>query len=219
MQLTTLSKTPNPADVIVQASRNDYDSEWVGTKNIDQLIEESGSDTKREFIHRIMDRGHFGVLEHPSITLSFEGVSRVCMAQATRHRHQSFDVQSLRYVDLTDDSKHLDELFYFPDELSNDPIFKHSIRRSWENYRELVKAGASKEQARRILPLSTKVNMVMSGNMRSMLHFLDLRLSADVQPETIDYAELVAEELASWCPIVFDYYDNEMNPRKNRLAP
>ena len=223
MQVTTLEATPNPEDVIVQAARNDYETEYVGDMDIDELIDRSGSDTKEEFIHRILERGHFGVTEHPYLTLSFEGVSRVCMAQATRHRHQSFDVQSLRYVDLTDDSKDFDELFYIPSEIThNERIeagYRQQLKSSLREYRGLIEFGIPKDEARYVLPLATRVNMVMSGNLRSMLHFLDLRLSADVQNETIEYAELVAQELEEWCPIVTDYYMENMNPRENRLAP
>jgi len=45
-----------------------------------------------------MQPGHYGPFEHPSATFAAEGMSRACMAQLTRHRHVSFDVQSMRYV-------------------------------------------------------------------------------------------------------------------------
>ena len=41
---------------------------------------------------------HESVLEHASFTFAMEGVSRVLLAQITRHRLASFSVQSQRYV-------------------------------------------------------------------------------------------------------------------------
>ena len=42
--------------------------------------------------------GHESVAEHASFTFAIEGVSRVLLAQITRHRLASFSVQSQRYV-------------------------------------------------------------------------------------------------------------------------
>ena len=47
--------------------------------------------------------GHTSVLEHAVFTFSVEGLSRAALAQLTRHRLASFDVQSQRYVRLDGD--------------------------------------------------------------------------------------------------------------------
>jgi len=57
---------------------------------------------KRAFIEKQLSRGHFGPFEHVSISFSIKGVSRSLMAQLTRHRHMTFDIQSQRYVDFSD---------------------------------------------------------------------------------------------------------------------
>lgn len=44
--------------------------------------------------------GHDSLLEHITLSFSVEKISRVCLAQLTRHRHVSFSVQSQRYVPL-----------------------------------------------------------------------------------------------------------------------
>jgi len=56
----------------------------------------------RAFIEEQLTRGHYGPLEHPQITFSVKGVSRVTMAQITRHRHLTFDIQSMRYADFSE---------------------------------------------------------------------------------------------------------------------
>jgi len=56
----------------------------------------------RAFIEEQLTRGHYGPLEHPQITFSVKGVSRVTMAQITRHRNLTFDIQSMRYADFSE---------------------------------------------------------------------------------------------------------------------
>ena len=53
---------------------------------------------QQAFVERLLNMGHESVLEHASFTFGVEGVSRVLLAQLTRHRLASFSVQSQRYV-------------------------------------------------------------------------------------------------------------------------
>ena len=46
--------------------------------------------------------GHDSVLEHVTFTFRIEGLSRAALAQLTRHRLASFDVESQRHVKLED---------------------------------------------------------------------------------------------------------------------
>jgi len=56
----------------------------------------------RSFVREQLSRGHYGPWEHPQVTFSVSGVSRVTMAQITRHRLMSFDVQSMRYANFSE---------------------------------------------------------------------------------------------------------------------
>ena len=42
--------------------------------------------------------GHESLMEHASFTFLVEGISRVTLAQLTRHRHASYSVESQRYA-------------------------------------------------------------------------------------------------------------------------
>ena len=66
--------------------------------NIDNLTEKISSTDQTAFVEKLLDMGHESVLEHASFTFGIEGVSRVLLAQLTRHRIASFSVQSQRYV-------------------------------------------------------------------------------------------------------------------------
>jgi thymidylate synthase (FAD) len=60
-------------------------------------------------------------------------------------------------------------------------------------YVELLNAGVAREQARMILPLTTKTKIFMTGSIRSWIHFLQLRDDEHAQKEI----QLVAKEAKS----------------------
>lgn len=51
-----------------------------------------------------MAAGHESVIEHATFTFLVEGVSRLLLAQLTRHRLASFSVQSQRYAGIADNT-------------------------------------------------------------------------------------------------------------------
>jgi len=53
-------------------------------------------------LRRLFRRNHWGPFEHPHVTVGFKNISVQSERQLTRHRHATFDVQSLRYVDVSD---------------------------------------------------------------------------------------------------------------------
>jgi thymidylate synthase (FAD) len=165
------------------------------------------------------------------------------MAQITRHRHVSFDVQSMRYVAF-DDVDPADvregELVVTPPS-ATDPdwvgrnqktgdvdeetvqrrteVFNDTIEHAVESYQELLDLGMPPEDARFVLPIGTKVNIVMSMNARMLMHVADMRAAADAQWEIRNMTEDMLNLAADWCPITFAHYDEHMKNRKNRLAP
>jgi thymidylate synthase (FAD) len=247
MEVTLLEATTDPERLLCRAARNDYMGEFVGELPFDEVMADLDGDTvadrQETLIHHLLDHGHFGPFEHPQATFAVKGVSRACMAQLTRHRHVSFDVQSMRYVAF-DDVDPADvregELVVIPpsatdpdwvgrnqrtgqvDEESaaeREAIFKDAIESAVTSYQELLELGMPPEDARFVLPIGTKVNIVMSMNVRMLMHVADMRAAADAQWEIRELTESVLDLAAEWCPITFAYYEAEMKNRKNRLAP
>lgn len=226
-----LMETVNYSDEDEEAVR-DYISEH-GADWIDEHMAgpvETAAKT-RSFIHKQLSRGHYGPWEHPSITFTVKGVSRVTMAQITRHRHMSFDVQSQRYVDFSDTEAIVPKSLLDPDhftretgeiDLDEDQLshwrnaYKAMTSEQLDYYEDMVEAGIPKEDARFILPLGTPVNMTFSGNARTMLHVLDMRRKANAQWEVRELSDKLVEELKDWMPYTFTYYD-ENGP--NKLSP
>jgi thymidylate synthase (FAD) len=247
MEVTLLEATEDPEELICKAARNDYSGEFVGGQSLAATMEtvdgETMTEKKETLIGHLLDHGHFGPFEHPQITFAVEGVSRSCMAQITRHRHVSFDVQSMRYVafDDVDPAAVRDgEMVVIPPS-ATDPdwvgrnqqsgavdeetvaeraeVFKDTIEDAVESYQRLLDLGMAPEDARFVLPIGTKVNMVMSMNARMLMHVADMRAAADAQWEIRGLTEELLDIAADWCPITFDHYEREMKNRKNRLAP
>jgi thymidylate synthase (FAD) len=97
--------------------------------------------------------------------------------------------------------------------------YEEAIRTSFTQYQELLKMGVAPENARMVLPIGTKVNMVFSVNARMLMHVGDMRASGEAQWEIRKMTEEVLDKAEEWCPHTFRYYNEEMKNRKNRLAP
>jgi thymidylate synthase (FAD) len=247
MDVTLLEATEDPEDLVCKAARNDYSDEFVGGQSLEETMADIDGDTidekKATLIGHLLSHGHFGPFEHAQATFAVEGVSRSCMAQITRHRHVSFDVQSMRYVSFDEvdpEAVREGELVVTPPS-ATDPdwigrnqkksdiseaefekrteIFKDTIEQAVESYQELLELGMPPEDARFVLPIGTKVNIVMSMNARMLMHVADMRAAADAQWEIRGMTEEMLDLAADWCPKTFEYYEREMKGRKNRLAP
>jgi len=247
MEVRLLEATENPEEVICTAARNDYMSDFVGDQSFEEImasIEGEDMEARKEtLIGHLLNHGHFGPFEHPQATFAVKGISRSCMAQITRHRHASFDVQSMRYVafdDVDPEDVAAGEMVVTPpsaidpdwvgrnqkgdapDEETveeREAIFRESVKRSVEDYQELLDLGMPPEDARFVLPIGTEVNMVFSVNARMLMHIGDMRAAADSQWEIRDMTERILDLAKEWCPVTFEYYEENMKNRKNRLAP
>lgn len=71
---------------------------------------------------------------------------------------------------------------------------------SLKKYQEALDKGIAKEQARFLLPLSTKTTIYMTGNLRSWLHYIALRGDKATQKEHRQIALSIQEILKEICP-------------------
>ena len=247
MDVRLLEATDDPERVICTAARSDYSSGFVGDQSFAETMStiegETIEEKKRTLVGHLLDHGHFGPFEHPQATFGVKGISRSCMAQLTRHRHVSFDVQSMRYVafDEVDPADVREGAMVVTPPSATDPdwvgrnqrggavddevvekrerVFRESVTESVESYQELLETGMAPEDARFVLPIGTEVNMVFSMNARMLMHVADMRAAADSQWEIRELTEAVLDRAADWCPLTFAHYDEHMKGRKNRLAP
>jgi len=98
VQLRDDLSTDNPDDAVIIAARGDYRTESMIGVSADEALSGIEKD-KKEFIESLFRRGHLGTAEHCQAFFAIEGMSISCERQLTRHRHMSFDIQSLRYTE------------------------------------------------------------------------------------------------------------------------
>ena len=162
------------------------------TDNAAQLCGEAAaictnSDKPESALLHARDSGHTSVLEHAVFTFRVEGLSRAALAQLTRHRLASFDVQSQRYVKLSGD-----DFLVIPESIQNSPFSQEAqnlMRDTMHLYRRMVDAGLPKEDARYITPQAVTTALIMTMNARELLHFFSLRTCNRAQWEIRELAD------------------------------
>jgi thymidylate synthase (FAD) len=138
-----------------------------------------------------------------------KGVSQVPMTQITRHRHMSFEIQSMRYVDFSEAEPVTPSGFEekYIGGVRADAVLRDRFERQMNLYKLAVESGLPKEDARYFLPLATPVNMTFSANARSLMHLIDLRLNGKAQWEIRELAEKILNEASEWAPLTFEAYE------------
>jgi thymidylate synthase (FAD) len=96
-RLEVLSCTTRPNLLAYLALHQCY-AEQATADDLPRLSTLSDEELGRRVVEKCVKFGHFSVLEHPVISFNVIGFPHSVMAQATRHRHISFSVQSQRYT-------------------------------------------------------------------------------------------------------------------------
>lgn len=164
-----LYHTKDPERAVATAARLCYSA--VGAAD---LIEKMTDEQVAKILKIILAGGHSSTLEHASYTFAIEGVSRALTHQLVRHRMASYNQQSQRYVAVKDGLS-----FVKPqtvkDNAEANQIFDEAIKSCEETYEKLVAAGVPKEDARFILPNAAETKIVVTMNIRELLHFFSVR--------------------------------------------
>lgn len=72
---------------------------------------------------------------------------------------------------------------------------------TWDEYQNQLRAGVAREVARDVLPVSIYTQFYMTLNLRSALHFLDLRQHSSAQYEIREVADRLEEIVADKFPV------------------
>ena len=151
-------------------------------------------------LHHSVESGHTSILEHASFTFRIEDISRVTLAQLTRHRIASFSVQSQRYVKMVDPD------IIIPDSVKDSKYADEAaelIERSVELYNKLTGAEVPCEDARYLLPMGSPTTLIMTMNVRELLHFFSLRCCNRAQWEIRDLADAMLSICLEQWPDIF----------------
>ena len=189
------------------------------TKPIDENLQAMSPEELTAFIARVSNPGnqlnnetapkllgycikhqHWSVFEHVSLTVEIT-TSRAIAAQILRHRSFVFQEFSQRYAEAMDNEKYparrqdnknrqnsIDDM-----SPEDNEWFDNAQELVWENnftlYQEALERKIAKEQARFLLPLSTRTTLYMTGNLRSWVTYCKLRCEKATQLEHREIAK------------------------------
>ena len=194
--------------------------------------EAKNEEAEKQFVQNLIARGHEAMLEHAGMTVRFT-VDRGVSHELVRHRLASFAQESTRYCNYSQE-KFGEEITviepcFFKDIPEN---AKEDIRESlfvgysdekaakkWQyaewlrvcraaeiGYFRLLKAGATPEEDRSVLPNSLKTEVIMTANLREWRHFFRLRAAGETgkpHPQMLEVAVPLLKECREWLPEVF----------------
>jgi len=175
MRVERIVITPDSGRVIEQAGRTCYRS-----------ASKTGPDSKKDFIHKIIENGHHSVLEHAYATFRITEVSRSFTHQLVRHRLCAFSQRSQRYVD--------EKSFAFvePKSIRERPeahdLFGEFMAEAEDAHCRLQKLGINNEDARFVLPNAVQSEIVISANFRQLRHIFCVRCDRHAQWEIREVA-------------------------------
>jgi thymidylate synthase (FAD) len=156
----------------------------------------------QRLISNVIESGHGSTIEHIVFTFGISGVSRTLSHQLVRHRAGvAFDQQSQRYVNFKAAATML------PGTIADaDPELRAAYETQVDGalglYATLVEAGIPGEDARFAFPNATRTNLVMTTNLRALIHMSGLRLCTMAQWEIRRLFQLIRHEIFTVSPFL-----------------
>lgn len=168
-----------------------------------------------KLIKYCIEHQHWSVFEHSSMTVEIE-TSTAIATQILRHRSMKFQQFSQRY------SEAIELMGFEPIEWRKqaeknrqsssglvDPALIQDFNDAWfailediQNlYEQAISLGVAKECARFVLPQCTGTKMYMTGDIRSFIHYINLRTKPDTQKEHRLVAEAIKKIFISELPV------------------
>jgi len=187
-----------------------------------------------KLVKYLIKHKHTSTLEHCSVTFKFT-VPLYIRSQHHRHRTWSYNEISRRYTDKdyqfyipkefrtqhksNRQASNAEELIN-PDILSSgayglipgnypkaSELYQQHCERSLGLYKDLIKAGVCREQARGILPQTTYTEYYGTVNLNNLLKFIGLRIHDGAQWEIVQVAKACLEIARDIYPISVSAYE------------
>lgn len=160
-----------------------------------------------EFVKMVLKRGHESVIEHEKATVRIicdRGVTH----EIVRHRIASYSQESTRFCNYTK-NKFGNEItvikpLFFIEGTNAFDWWKRAMENSEKAYLDLIRLGATPQEARTVLPNSLKTEIVCTFNLREWRHFFKLRTSEAAHPQMREIAVPMLKEFKEKIPVIFD---------------
>jgi len=173
-------------------------------------------DSHLTFCRKILDNGHFPILEFGGdIVVRFTS-NRGFMAEITRHRLCSFAVESTRYCDFSKNkfdkqisviglaAEDLLPKKSFDEQLEAMNIYFAAQEEAERAYLKLKALGVPAEMARGVLPINLKVEMNVKANLTEWRHIFKLRANRKAHLQMRTLMNDLLKDLKVKLPLIFD---------------
>ena len=187
-----------------------------------------GSSAKK-LVGFLVKQGHEAMLEHSQLSVLFT-CDRAIANELVRHRIASFAQESTRYCNYAGE-KFGGELsfikpYWIPQvygDVSSDDIqawneWYDACAETEKQYLNMLHDGMRPEQARCVLPLCLKTEIVVTANYREWRNIFKLRAPVAAHPQMRELMCPLLLELQKKIPVVFDdiwtYWPNDDQTRK-----
>tara|TARA_X000001382_G_scaffold20669_1_gene12564 strand:+ start:6807 stop:7451 length:645 start_codon:yes stop_codon:yes gene_type:complete len=158
--------------------------------------------------------GHWSVFEHAHMTIEINCPMWLA-TQILRHRSFKFQQFSARYSKVNPEMFLQEARAPHPtNRQKSEDTFSDEFKEQWEEvqvnaahnalraYDWAIENGIAKECARNILPVGTMTRMYMTGDIRSWIHYIQLRTGNGTQQEHIDLANKIKEVFVENLPTI-----------------
>lgn len=165
----------------------------------------------------LINHAHWSPFEMASMCVEIT-TTRAIAAQILRHRSFSFQEFSQRYAEVDtgtivpprlrtqDHTNRQNSIDNIPDNenIEITRLIETHFFQASELYRRLIDAGVARECARSVLPLATPTRLYMSGTIRSWIHYVGLRGSAEhgAQLEHRQIAQCIGNIMSTNLPVI-----------------
>lgn len=202
----------NPEDLIAYCAR------------VSSPLNQINFETAPKLLKFLIKHKHWSPMEMVDMTLEIK-TSRAIAAQILRHKSFSFQEFSLRYSQATeyedielrlqgDKNRQVgEELLPKNGPVSNslNNLIAETLSLSEYCYDTMIENGIAKEVARMVLPLTTQTTMYMKGNLRSWMHYIELRTQKNTQKEHRIIAESCKDIFMQEFPIISEALEWKKN--------
>lgn len=174
-------------------------------KSEDKITEDGESANK--FVKMLINKGHTAMIEHSSLSVKFI-VDRGISHELVRHRIASFAQESTRYCNYSKDKfgQQITVIkpLFFETGNPNYDSWVDAMENAERHYFAMIDNGATPQEARSVLPNSTKTEITVTANYREWRNFFKLRTAKAAHPQMIEVTVPLLKELKEKLPIIFD---------------
>jgi len=210
MNVDLVWSTPNAEELLAKMAR------------VSNPSNQDNKETAPRLIAYLIKHKHWSPFEMIDACFEIE-CPRDISRQLLRHTSFRFQEFSQRYAEVTGDLHYREARLQDDTNRQNSILtYDYTLTEDWDSaqewvydtckheYDKAIKRGIAKEVARVLLPEGlTQTKMYMKGNMRSWMHYCQVRMGNGTQKEHQEIAEQIYKHCISLWPVSFKELGNE----------